>query len=195
MINTVSKPRLQSLLLVRLYELLLLSGLYVSRAGNRQRGFAGLVDKRGRGFSDKDYLNVLRGKDLRRRDGPSILESGNKKTKILWQETRAWQGEKKAADLAGVGIRQDGKVAEDLRWETRADIQQENKTVGDPKRETKVGIGVGIRAVIGMVTEQGNKTGEDSRRGKKGDPTRAQSFASRFFFLAAGLFFFFTTSS
>ena len=57
-------------------------GLYTPRVENRQRNFVRLIDIRGRGSSDKDSLNVLRSKDLRRRGGPRILGSGNERAKI-----------------------------------------------------------------------------------------------------------------
>ena len=57
------------------------------RVGNEQSGFTRLVDMRSQGLSNKDYLNVLRDKDPRRRDRLST-KSGNKRARILQQETK-----------------------------------------------------------------------------------------------------------
>lgn len=84
-INIVSKLCLRFLSLIKLYELLLLSGLYVLRAKNGQRNFAERVDTKDQGSSDKNCLNILRSENPRRRGGLSIGNS-NKKFKILQQE-------------------------------------------------------------------------------------------------------------
>ena len=73
---------LSLLLLVRLCKPLLLSKLYTPKAGNKQKGFAELVDMRGQGLSDKDCLNVVKVEDPRERSGSST-KSGNKKAEIL----------------------------------------------------------------------------------------------------------------
>lgn len=112
LINKVSKSRLCLLLLVRLYELLLSFGMYAPRAGNTQKCFAGLVDMRNQSTSDKDCLDILKGENLRERGRPS-KESGNKRAEISRQETEAWQGKERAANVAGMGIQQDNKIAGD----------------------------------------------------------------------------------
>ena len=66
LMNAVSKSRLRLLWLVRLYKPLLLPGFNAPRAGNGQRSFVELVDIRGWGLSNKNYLNVLKGKGPKR---------------------------------------------------------------------------------------------------------------------------------
>ena len=121
--NTVSKLHLCSLLLVRLYEPLLFSGFGLPKAGNGQRGFAELVDTCSQDSSDKDYLNVLRGKDPRRKAGPNI-GSNDRQARNPRRET-----------AAGAGTRSDNKITE------------------DPERERKLGTRVGIRVGIGAGKE------------------------------------------
>ena len=89
LINVVLKLHLCLLLLVRLYKPLLLFGLYAPRAGNGQKGFTKLVNMRGQGSSNKNYLNILRVEDLKKRGRPSIPRSGNKKARIPQQEIGA----------------------------------------------------------------------------------------------------------
>lgn len=81
MINAVLKSCLR-LLLVGLYKPLLLSRLYAPRAENGQKIFVELVDTRGQGLFNKDCLNILRDKDLRKRDGPST-ENSKREVQIL----------------------------------------------------------------------------------------------------------------
>ena len=102
LINAVLKPRLRLLLLVGLYELLLLSGVSALRAGNRQKGFAGLVNIRGRGSSNKDHLNFLQGEGPRGRGGLST-KSSDRRAGISQKET-----------AAGVGTRPDNIIMGDL---------------------------------------------------------------------------------
>ena len=173
--NKASKPHLRLFLLIGFYELLLLSGFSVSRAGNRQRSFA---EPRGQSSSDKDCLNVLKGEGPRERGGPST-----RNTNIRAEQETA----------AGAGKQLDDKTTEDPGRERGVGIGA----------GTGVGTGAGIRADTGAgtragtrtSTERGNEKREDSRQGDKRNPTRVQSFASHSFFLAAHLFFFFTTSS
>lgn len=80
-INAVLKLFLRFLLLVEFYKPLLWSGLYAPRASNGQKDFAQLVDTRGQGSFNKNYLNILRGESPRRKVGSSI-RSGNTKTEI-----------------------------------------------------------------------------------------------------------------
>lgn len=54
--KAVSKVHLHLLLSVEMYKL---------KAENKQTGCVELVDMQGQSLSDKDYLNILRGKDPR----------------------------------------------------------------------------------------------------------------------------------
>ena len=180
--NAVSKPRLRFFLSVGLYEILLLSRFGTLRAGNRQKGFARLVNTRGWGSSNKNCLNVLRGEGLKKRGGLSI-GSGNIKTQ---RET-----------AAKAGTQLDNETTENPGRERRAGI---GAGIGagikaGTKASIRVGIGANTRAGTGAGTKRGNKTREDSKRGDKRDPIGIQSFVSHSFFLATHLFFFFTTSS
>lgn len=67
-------------------RLLLSIGLYELRAENGLKSFAKLVNMWGQGSFNSNYLNVLRGKDLRRRGRPNI-RSGNRKAEIPQQKT------------------------------------------------------------------------------------------------------------
>lgn len=83
--NIVIKPRLHLLLLVRLYML---------RAENRQKNLVRLVDMQGSGSSNKNYLNVLKDKDPRKRDRPSTLGNNDRRAKIPQQKIVVWQDNK-----------------------------------------------------------------------------------------------------
>ena len=173
LINAVLKPRLRLFLLVGLYAPLLLSKFSAPRAGNGQKGFAGLVNTHGQGSSDKNCFNVLRNEGSRRRGRPST-GSGN---------IRAWR-----EIAAGAGTWPDDKITEDPGREKGAGTGA--GTRAGIRADIRAGIRVGIRAG----TEWGNKGKKDLGQRDEGDPTGAQSFASRSFLLAAYLFFFFTTS-
>lgn len=141
---------------------------------------------RGQSLFDKNYLNVLRGKNSKKRGKPSI-KSGNKRAEIPQQKTKAWQNKERTADVAGAGTQQDNKISGDLRQKTRAGIRQDKKTAGDQGQkigaskqwddkivkdlgwETRVVIKAGIEVGI----ERGNKKEEDLGQEDKKDPTKA----------------------
>ena len=132
--------------------------------------------------ADKDCLDVLKSKGLRKRGGPSI-GSGD----IRARRERA----------AGAGTQLDDETTEDLRQErgagTKAGIGA--STGAGTRAGTREGIRAGTRVSTRAHTERGDKRKEDLGRGDERDPTGVRNFASRSFLLAARLFFFFTTSS
>lgn len=60
-----------------------------------------------------------------------------------------------------MNAQQNDKTLEHPRWETKVGIQQDNKIVGDLRREIKVGIAASIKVGTGTGTKQDNKKGED----------------------------------
>ena len=102
---------------------------------------------RGQALSDKNCLNILRGKDPWRRGRPS-KDGGDQRVGIPRRETRAWRGKERAVDAAKAGTR------------------REDKTVGDPRYGTGAGRGAGTRAGkkagIRAGMEWGDERGEDS---------------------------------
>lgn len=139
MINVVSKPYLSLLVLVELCKPLLLSELYVPRAGNRQKDFTELVNMQSQGLSNKNCLNILKGEDPRKKGRPSI-GSGNRRAEIPQQKTRVWQSKKRVANVVGADKQRDNKITKNLGQETWAGIWQANKTVRDPEQEIRAGI-------------------------------------------------------
>lgn len=59
-----------------------MSGLYISKAENKQKDFTKLINMQGKSLFDKNDLNILKDKDRRKKIRLN-RRSGNKKAKIL----------------------------------------------------------------------------------------------------------------
>lgn len=108
------------------------------RAGNNQRDFAELIDMQGHNSSDKNYLNILKCENLRKRDKPSKKNS-DRWSEIPQQKIEVWWDKEKVADAVKIGIQDDVKIVKDQKCEIKVGKQQDNKIIVYLKWKTGAG--------------------------------------------------------